>query len=73
MPVDLAYLLKLFQKSSSGMQTCQRHNDTWARSAILKRYVGLKIFMGDEKRGDAGFGFTPFIFASKDTQNEVLL
>jgi hypothetical protein len=36
---------------------------------MLKRYVGLRIFMGDVKRGDAGFGFTPFIIARKDTLN----
>jgi hypothetical protein len=51
------------------MQTCQRHSDILARSVILKRYVGLRIFMGDAKMGDAGFGSTPLSLASKDPQN----
>ena len=51
------------------METSSPHKDIWEQSAILKRYVGLRIFMADVKRGEADFGFTPLIFASKDTQN----
>jgi hypothetical protein len=51
------------------MKTNPPHKGIWERSAILKRYVGLRIFMADVKRGEADFGFTPLIFASKDAQN----
>jgi hypothetical protein len=36
------------------------HKGIWERSAMWKRSDGLRIFMADVKRGDAGFRFHPF-------------
>ncbi|VTR66682.1 hypothetical protein DESC_500066 [Desulfosarcina cetonica] len=40
------------------MNNSPRHSDTWARSVILKRSDGLKIYMADAKRVDPDYGFT---------------
>jgi len=50
--------LKSSARSSCAMPVLQRHSGTWVRSAILKRYVGLRIFMGESRRGDP-FCFLP--------------
>jgi hypothetical protein len=51
------------------MATSPPHKGIWERSAMWKRSDGLRTFMADVKRGDAGFRFHPIQLASKDTQN----
>jgi hypothetical protein len=41
------------------METSSPHKGIWERSAMWKLSDGLRIFMADAKRGDAGFRFHP--------------
>jgi hypothetical protein len=45
------------------------NQQTLAPPSILKRFVGLRISMDKRKGVKPVSGFTPFRFASKDTQN----